>query len=308
MTVITLPSTGVKSDKVLLVDCESQRNQDFNHSMSATFNHSDPKQLESGEKEAIAVSSAKMLRIKLVLCLLMFALVLALSGDMMCKGYHKKVDAEHQQLQQQQQQDTDMDITDADAVVPYKSYESYAAAESDIMSLQPLPSSLPFEADDYDAGQLTAIDGLYRKLENDAFGRDSDTSNSAGESEVDRQKGDNIVLPIPEMKSTRFIHDFSINVTGIVDVEKQCCFVLPLMRSPASKSFSELLFKISTGYFAIDIKEIMGNMRVVKPPLKDLSNYGLYISKDCANYSTFKLEKCDDTVTAATTTVAADAM
>lgn len=32
-------------------------------------------------------------------------------------------------------------------------------------------------------------------------------------------------------------------------------------------------------------------MRVVKPAIKDISEYGIYIAKDCQDFPTFKLEK-----------------
>lgn len=35
----------------------------------------------------------------------------------------------------------------------------------------------------------------------------------------------------------------------------------------------------------------MRDMRIVKPEIQDLTEYGAYISKDCAGYSTYKLEK-----------------
>lgn len=32
-------------------------------------------------------------------------------------------------------------------------------------------------------------------------------------------------------------------------------------------------------------------MRVVKPAIEDLSEYGIYIANDCKDYPTYKLEK-----------------
>lgn len=101
-----------------------------------------------------------------------------------------------------------------------------------------------------------------------------------------------LVQPIFITKSARFIHDFSVNITGIVDVEGQRCFVMPLMSNSMSPpaSLYDLLFKMSSGYYSMDIKKVIGNMHVVEPAIKNLSDYGVYISKDCADYSTFKLE------------------
>lgn len=91
--------------------------------------------------------------------------------------------------------------------------------------------------------------------------------------------------------AARFIHDFSVNVTGIVDVPAKRCFVMPLSRRTVAppKSLNDLLFKMSTGYYSTDMRRAVAGMHVVRPPVDDLSRYGLYISKDCAGYSTYML-------------------
>lgn len=313
MTVITLPSTAVKSDKVSLVDEVEGQQQDRHQSPPPSY---DPKYLESGEgglsKVATvgdAKSSAKskfstsqMIKFMFVILLLVL-IIFHWSNLYNVYKYSKALKSQLDGV------DADGDDDD-DASVPYKSYESYAAAESDMLSMQ--PPSPAVESDDYDASQLNAMDGVYRKLENNALGNynsdgndNSPVDNSSGGvisiideySEVDSKNGANNISvdPLVITKSARFIHDFSINVTGIVDVDGQCCFVMPLMRCPLTVSLYDLLFKMSSGYFTTDIKNIMGTMRVVKPAIKDLSDYGLYISKDCADYSTFKLEKLDAT-------------
>lgn len=44
------------------------------------------------------------------------------------------------------------------------------------------------------------------------------------------------------------------------------------------------------GYYAVDTSNLLHNMRIVKPAIEDLSEYGIYIAKECANYPTYKLE------------------
>lgn len=97
---------------------------------------------------------------------------------------------------------------------------------------------------------------------------------------------------LPLTSAARFIHDFSANVTGIVDVEGKQCFVMPLNHNALlpPKSLYDLLFKMSSGYYSVDTSNVMHNMRVVKPAIKDLTEYGVYIAKDCAGYPTYKLE------------------
>lgn len=45
------------------------------------------------------------------------------------------------------------------------------------------------------------------------------------------------------------------------------------------------------GYYTIDTSNVMHDMRVVKPAIQDLTEYGIYIAKDCAGFPTYKLEK-----------------
>ncbi|KAL4134904.1 hypothetical protein QTP88_006592 [Uroleucon formosanum] len=102
------------------------------------------------------------------------------------------------------------------------------------------------------------------------------------------------ILPIlPLANSARFIHDFSANVTGIVDIDGKRCFIMPLNRSAVlpPQSLYDLLFKMSSGYYTIDTSNVMHDMRVVKPAIQDLTEYGIYIAKDCAGFPTYKLEK-----------------
>lgn len=51
------------------------------------------------------------------------------------------------------------------------------------------------------------------------------------------------------------------------------------------------IFLLLTGYYAVDTSNVMHNMRVVKPAIQDLTEYGIYIAKDCAGFPTYKLEK-----------------
>jgi len=105
-----------------------------------------------------------------------------------------------------------------------------------------------------------------------------------------------IIRKVPKItinKSTRFLHDFSINITGIVDFENQRCYVMPLLRNSVEPpdSLYDMLLKMSSGYYSVDINKILSNFHMVKPAITNLSDYGMYISKDCADYPTFKLEK-----------------
>jgi len=169
--------------------------------------------------------------------------------------------------------------------------------------------SLPlnnFNNDDYedtqmdDFNQLDNVNQLsdfqLKKLEDFYMGNNSPVSsdgNDAFEIDLNEDNYEKINPLLPLGNSARFIHDFSANVTGIVDVENKRCYVMPLNRNAVlpPKSLHDLLSKMSNGYYAVDTRNVMHNMRVIQPAIKNIVEYGIYITKYCADYQTFKLEK-----------------
>lgn len=324
MTVLTLPSTGFKSDKVPLVDhVDAAAAAGESCSSPPPPYGDDPKLLEcGGERGGDRRPSDRYglwacRGVRLLLALMLCGLLVWLTRETFCKAYDDTAYAMGLRRSGRQGDDVD-DVGDDDATaarVPCKSYTSYAAAEDDMLSMVPSPA---VGSSDYDSSQFNAMEDVYKKLENFALNKAlaDDRKKNDGD---DDDGGDQVVsvfnggveigdaAPSPQQqipqqqsqppavvtKSARFIHDFSVNVTGIVDVEGRRCFVMPLVRDAVLPPVSlfDLLFKMSSGYYSMDITKVMANMRVVKPALKDLSAYGLYISKDCADYSTFKLEK-----------------
>lgn len=304
MTVLTFPST-VKSDKVPLVDDADRDDAAGARPSPPPPSYDDPKLLESGgDAGGARIAGGGHCRYgrlachvaKAVLVLLAVALAMLIAGGVLCKAYGRDAQRQQQQMDAQQRQ---LDaaaaaMEDADADDAVKSYASYAAAENDMLSM------VPSSADaDYDpVGRFNpAQDDEYRRLLKSALDRHRDMMSPFGDvfspsSDVFKIE-DGKAAPVAVTQSARFIHDFSANVTGIVDVEGKRCFVMPLVRDSVAPptSLYDLLLKMSSGYYTVDIKRIMDNMRVVKPAVEDLSDYGMYISKDCANYPTFKLEK-----------------
>lgn len=178
--------------------------------------------------------------------------------------------------------------------IPCKSYTSYADAENDMLSI---PSSPASTADsDYEVSQFNFMEVMI----NNAL-KPKENSGDVISTFDDSHDLDSIstISSSLVINPTRFIHDFSINITGIIDVEGKHCYVMPLLPGMVSppRSMNELLFKMSTGYYSTDVKKVIAKMPVLKPALKDLSDYGLYISKDCADYSTYKLDTTGLTTT-----------
>lgn len=91
----------------------------------------------------------------------------------------------------------------------------------------------------------------------------------------------------------RFIHDFSANKTGIIDLEGRRCFVMPLNRTLVlpPHSLLDLVLKMRAGYYEVDTEVVRDTMSVVYPPITDFSSVGYYIARECATLNTYMLEK-----------------
>lgn len=269
MTVITFPSvSGKSSDKAPLVGNEEVHNGQtqpppppYHPKFLETGDGGLPNNKNNGNGGGRLTGicfhhTAEYRRLmrkmaKISIIVLGFILILYFTIDTLCKSYVQGIQ------QKQQQQDTE-----DDAAVPCKSYSSYAAAESDMLSLQPSPPQISKNL--VVSLVINPVEGTMNK-----------------------------VPQIIINKSARYLHDFSLNITAIIDFENERCYVMPLLRNSVEppESLYDMLVKMSSGYYSVDINEILSNFHMVKPAITDLSDYGMYISKDCANYPTFKLEK-----------------
>ncbi|VVC44444.1 BRICHOS domain [Cinara cedri] len=315
MTVLTFPSTGTKADKVPLVDDVDSKNQATEGSpRSIPPSSFHPKQIESGEAGLLRDASIpivgasnefpkKQIRATMLfrvtrtmILLLLLGAVVMYSSNFLCKALKKDSKLQIEKIQEQK----DGDIRDSSRL--YKSYTSYADAESEMFSM---PPSSPTD-NDYDQRLgLDPMEDVYKKLSDIAVNKGMvdqkknipDVISVLNSNFEMNHKDSDVSPPLVISKSARFIHDFSINITAIVDIEGQRCYVMPIFRKALSPPISlyDLLFKMSSGYYSTDLKKSMHNMRVIEPAVTDLSAYGLYISKDCADYSTFKLEKVETT-------------
>jgi len=93
--------------------------------------------------------------------------------------------------------------------------------------------------------------------------------------------------------SSRYIHDFNVNKTGIIDIEARRCFVMPLNRTQVlpPKDLIDLVRKMWQGYYEVDTETVRESMRVVLPPISETRSVGMYIQRECAGYPIYKLEK-----------------
>lgn len=103
-------------------------------------------------------------------------------------------------------------------------------------------------------------------------------------------------VDIPDFRDGRigrFYHDFKYNQSAIVDVEGRRCFIMPLDRSTVEvpRNFYDLILKMQKGDYNIDTTVVKKNMRVVLPPITDMSKMATGIADECKGKRTYKLEK-----------------
>ncbi|CAK9798587.1 Integral membrane protein 2C [Anthophora plagiata] len=119
--------------------------------------------------------------------------------------------------------------------------------------------------------------------------------------EIDLENGHYEKIDVPDFRGGRqgrFIHDFNINKTGIIDIDGQCCFVMPLNRQAVlpPRNMYDLLRKMYEGYYEVDTEIVRETMKVVTPPITDLSVVGTYIARECQNLPTYMLTKVNSNV------------
>lgn len=97
----------------------------------------------------------------------------------------------------------------------------------------------------------------------------------------------------------RFLHDFNINLTGIIDVDGHSCFVMPLDRQRVlpPRDMYDLLSKMYGGYYEVNTEVVRETMKAVLPAIRDRLSVGTYIARECNNMPIYALEKINNTST-----------
>lgn len=92
----------------------------------------------------------------------------------------------------------------------------------------------------------------------------------------------------------KFLHDFKEEKTVIVDTKDKRCFMFPLDRNLVATP--RAMFRIFRkmwrgGFYKGNMVVIRQTMRVVRPPVQDLSDAGELIARICGDFTTYRLEK-----------------
>nr|CAD7588446.1 unnamed protein product [Timema genevievae] len=114
--------------------------------------------------------------------------------------------------------------------------------------------------------------------------------------EIDLENENFEKIDVPDFRDGRrgrFIHDFNSNKTGIIDLDGQRCFVMPLNRNRVlpPRSLFDLIKKMWDGYYEVNTDVVRETMRVVTPAITDFKNVGYYITRECRDVPTYLLEK-----------------
>jgi integral membrane protein 2B len=152
------------------------------------------------------------------------------------------------------------------------------------------------------ANQASASQTAGNSQEDDSYEEESNESQQPvstyfkEEFEIDMEYETYEQIDVPDFRGGRrgrFIHDFSANKTGIIDLDGQRCFVMPLNRSQVlpPHSLFDLVVKMKAGYYEVDTEVVRETMRVVRPPITDYRRVGYYIARECAELPTYMLKR-----------------
>jgi hypothetical protein len=109
--------------------------------------------------------------------------------------------------------------------------------------------------------------------------------------ELDLEMNDFETLELPEIFSGRYMHDFKVNYTAIIDPMGGFCFILPLDRTVISppRNIFDIFTKMRDGTFDVDYEEIRQDFRVGFP-IESFEGYGSFIPRACSDKRTYRLE------------------
>lgn len=104
-------------------------------------------------------------------------------------------------------------------------------------------------------------------------------------------------LQMPELSRGKYLHDFKMNKTAIIDHGKKRCFVFDLNRKHISspRSLFELLHGMIKGTFGINFQQIREDMELKFPAVDNFDEYGTVIKNVCDGMVTYRLVKAQPT-------------
>lgn len=99
---------------------------------------------------------------------------------------------------------------------------------------------------------------------------------------------------LPEIFLGRYMHDFKVNYTAVIDFLGDKCFLMSLDRTliPTPRSVYDILQKMKQGKFDIEYEEIRKTHKISGPPLTAFDDrHGSFIPEACQDKPTYMLEE-----------------
>jgi len=98
-------------------------------------------------------------------------------------------------------------------------------------------------------------------------------------------------LQMPELSKGKYLHDFKMNKTAIIDQGKKRCFVFNLNRKDIAspRSLYEILHGMMKGSFGINLQQIRQDMAITYPAVNNFGEYGSVIKTACDGMKTYRL-------------------
>jgi len=120
------------------------------------------------------------------------------------------------------------------------------------------------------------------------------TPNFEFDFEIDTEEEQFETFELPEIFLGRYMHDFKVNYTVIIDPLGQRCLLMRLDRSliPAPRNVFDILSRMRSGEFDIDYEEIRRTYQISGPAVAQFGpSHGDFIPDACAAKTTFQLEE-----------------
>lgn len=98
-------------------------------------------------------------------------------------------------------------------------------------------------------------------------------------------------LQMPELSKGKYLHDFKMNKTAIIDHGKKRCFVFDLSRKhiTSPQSLYELIHGMMKGSFGVNVQQIRQDMTLTFPAVNNFDEYGRHIKNACNGLTTYRL-------------------
>ena len=91
--------------------------------------------------------------------------------------------------------------------------------------------------------------------------------------EMDEEVDSYEMTELPQLSRGKYIHDFKMNKTLILDDENDRCFIMELNRNEIKppRDFMEFISRLENGIYQLNLNEVRHDTRVVFPPLDNVS-------------------------------------